>query len=92
MICVQGRFLLRSEIFLPILATIVSVSCNYFQYVSCSQCVCCINIEIKNAIFRRHTTLYMSSLVRQALLLQVSQQVSNLQINQTSLKSVGQVL
>ena len=34
----------------------------------------------------------MSSSVRQALLLQVSQQVSNLQINQTSLKSVGQVL
>lgn len=93
-ICVQGRFLLRSEIFLHILATIVSVSCNYFQYVSCTQCVCCINIEIKNAIFRRHTTLYkvMSSSVRQALLLQVSQQVSHLQINQTSLKSAGQAL
>ena len=37
-------------------------------------------------------TYCMSSSVRQALLLQVSQQVSNLQINQASLKSVGQVL
>ena len=45
--CVQCRFLLRSEIFLHILLTIVSVSCNTFNISVAVSVYMLYNIEIK---------------------------------------------